>query len=493
MTSPINQAAGEMVFGTLAQKIEVQAGQDAMLDSLGQSINTNPVAGLPGVFGGINGVISGLGAQDGILGEAIGTIYEVFTGVENGDGNDLASWVNILLGKNSSIASRVARIEGKIATGAEFFDDFNRGDSASSLGKGWVQGGTGQAMGIYDQAAQSKRDILPTEGRRWARCPTVSTSDDMTVAAVIHPLGTPPKPATTLFTRCNEDMTNGIYVHFYGKRTILGKFTRSGNSFNFVQWATSTAKPYSNSSTVELQVTANKYTVAVDGQATIEYLDVSGTQMGGNFRTAGFALEVATDFFAFPEYSGGLASFALRSSVEFLAVQEAAYSATEAATSARVATTAAQNAETRVESVSKIAENADAKAQSALDGIQSALDAAQQAGKEFMVASAGVVLGRNEVNIGPVVVVPNGRDYRTTSVTYGMEANSGGVAIELLKVSPGRVPTVMHTANIPAGTLEIQYRGLNIPVENGYRLACNVIGLIGQASVLLCSVDGALL
>ena len=161
----------------------------------------------------INALIDG--AID-IFGEDIGAtlseIIEALTGVEDGDSGDVGSFANLLLGRDESLASRVARIENKIALGAEFFDDFNRGDNDTVIGNGWSQGGDGQGLGIHDQAVQIKRDLLPDDGTRYAICPQVADGDNFTVAAVIHPAGVAANPETVLYARANTGFTAGVCV-----------------------------------------------------------------------------------------------------------------------------------------------------------------------------------------------------------------------------------------------------------------------------------------
>lgn len=439
-----------------------------------------------------------------IIGGGLSDLLEVISGVEDGNTADVGTFINLLLGRDVSLASRVSALENKIAVGAEFFDNFKRGDNESVLGSQrptaneegpaiapWVQFGTGQPLGIHDQAAQQKRDALPADGVRYARCPFLATSNDYTISAVIHPKGTPNQPATSFYGRCNADGTEGVYVDFFGNRCRIGRFTRSGNAVTRTQWAINNSKSYSNSSTPQLRMIGNRYQVVIDDVVVIDYTDTSGFPVDAAHRTSMFSLQCWTAILQVPQWSGGLASFAVRAA-DLSAVQTAV-------SQSNTAITQAGNAEAAAGAVLGIAENADAKAtaaqetaNAAADAVQDALAGAQQTQFTWMVASAGVVLGRNEVNIGDVVTHPVSRQYHATSVTYGFESNPGGVTVQLLKVSPTRVATVVRTTTIDPGVVERLDDGFDVVIERGYRLACNVTSVTGTASVMLCTVGGAL-
>ncbi|GAC71046.1 hypothetical protein [Gordonia soli] len=261
--------------------------------------------------------------------------------LRNEDDGSIVSWVRDVLGRDTAVAARVTALEGRIAIGAEFFDNFNRGDNSSSLGNGWVQGGTGQALGIDDQAAQLDRgSLLPSEGRRWAKSPTDSSADDVTVSAVIHPRGTPKAPCTSLFLRCNPDFTQGVYVNLFGGKCYMGRFTRSGNSWTFTDFpgdgGRNLSKSYSNSATVEFKAEGNRYQLVIDSKVLIDYTDTANTvPTGAGFRSNGFACQTWTALAAVPQFSGGLASYAVRSQVSLTSVsQQASVAATAAATEA---------------------------------------------------------------------------------------------------------------------------------------------------------------
>ncbi|MGN7134547.1 hypothetical protein ACTHQY_14875 [Rhodococcoides corynebacterioides] len=272
----------------------------------------------------------GLGALSAITGDipVVGDIVEALTGVEDGDLTDLGTFANLLFGRDVALASRVAAIENKIAVGAEYFDNFKRGDNETTLGSpepgvvaNWVQFGDGEPMGVYDQAAQVRRNALPDDGTRYARCPFLATSNDYRVAAVVHPRGCPPNPRTSLYGRCNADMTEGVYVDFFGDKTNIGRFTRSGLTMNRTQWKT-TSRAYSNSSTPELRMAGTRYQVVIDDVVILDHVDTSSFPVDTAHRTSGFSLSTWTGILAVPQFSPGFASFSVRNN-DMTAVQQA--------------------------------------------------------------------------------------------------------------------------------------------------------------------------
>lgn len=306
---------------------------------------------------GLLAIVQGLVADVPIVGD----IVEALTGVEDGDYTDLGTFASLLFGRDVSLASRVSKIENKIAIGAQYFDDFNRGDNDAALGEGWTQGGNGQVLGIHDQAAQLKRDPLPDDGVRYAICPQVASADTVTVSAVIHPKGTPPAPRTSLFLRANAALTEFVYVNLFGGKCYLGRGTRSGNSWSFTDWKSDLTRSYSNSSTIEFKAEGTHYRLVIDGVLILDHTDVSGYPVDASHRTVGFSLQTWTAILAVPQFSGGLASFALRSAVELEAVAVAQSTAAAAQTTATAANTTAETANTTANNAATVAGNLDAR------------------------------------------------------------------------------------------------------------------------------------
>lgn len=253
----------------------------------------------------------------------LGDIIEAITGREDSDPNDigsqinkLKSWVGGLFGFRTSIASRVSAIEGKIATGAEFFDDFNRGD-ADVLGNGWTQGGDGQPLGIRDQAAAIiQGGIIAQAGRRWAKSKQAASGDTFTVSMVTHPVAPSRYAQTWLMARMNADFTEGLAVRMVSGKCWISRVSRSSptsNSWNLVDVATNTAKSYSQSATVEFKGEETVLQVIIDSVIVLSATDTVHA-IDASHRENGFAEQTTTQALGtFPEYSGALASYSLKS------------------------------------------------------------------------------------------------------------------------------------------------------------------------------------
>ncbi|OZF47582.1 hypothetical protein [Rhodococcus sp. 14-2470-1a] len=256
----------------------------------------------------------------------------------------------------AGLSARIGSLESKMATGAEYVDNFNRINS-STLGSPnpgsipvWVQFGSGQPLELIDQAAQiNQGGLLPDDGTRWAFCPQAASSSDYSVLAIVHPLSKTGKIAgkarTTLYGRCNAAGTEGVYVDFWGAdgNTLphceIGRFTRNGNTLTRTQWRANTERSYNFSSTIELRMVGTRYVVIVDGVELIDHTDVSSFPIDGNHRYSMFSCMTWTGFFgAKPQFSAGLTQLAIRG-VDLTAIQAATDKAETAQQTAETATT----------------------------------------------------------------------------------------------------------------------------------------------------------
>ncbi|OZF09800.1 hypothetical protein CH300_00015 [Rhodococcus sp. 15-1154-1] len=475
------QEAADLVFGAI---FEGTAGKSSLPASILDILGGGSLEGLSQFVGGV---------------PIVGDLVEAITGIEDGDYSDLGTWVGLLFGRDASLASRVSAIENKLAVGSEYYDNFKRGDNDSVLGSPepgvvppWVQFGDGEALGIHDQAAQMTRSAFPDDGIRYARCPFLATSANYEVGVVVHPRGTPNQPRTTIYGRCNADMTEGVYVDFFGNKTRIGRFTRSGLTVNRTQWGPDYPKAYSNSSTPKLRMIGTRYQVIIDDVVIIDHPDTSSFPVDMAHVTSGFSVQCWTAILAVPQWSAGLAAFAVRNADQSAIAQ---------------AVQQANNAEAAAGAVLGIAENADAKATAAQETANSVEDialaaqtsadvayaAAARWKDEFIVASAGVVLGKNELALGVVMDVPAGRTRKISRVIYGLITNTGAMTVQLISTSPSRVSTVIHTSTIPAGVVEFIDNSPDISVLDGHRISCTVTAIGGNSSVLQCALIGALL
>ncbi|OZE17050.1 hypothetical protein CH250_00005, partial [Rhodococcus sp. 05-2255-3C] len=122
---------------------------------------------------------------------ALGGVLAGDQGFENTpDAQDREYTAQVL---TAGLAARVQTLEGRMAAGAEYSDNFNR-INASSLGSPnpgvipvWQQFGDGQSLEIIDQAAQLNQSApfnLVDDGTRYALCPQAASSPNYSVIAI---------------------------------------------------------------------------------------------------------------------------------------------------------------------------------------------------------------------------------------------------------------------------------------------------------------------
>lgn len=253
----------------------------------------------------------------------------------------LANWVRNLLNLSSAHGAAIADLETKLAAGASFSDKFNRSDS-TLLGNGWLQGGEGQQLGIMDFAARINNLGIGV-GKRYAIAPVTLPGNDMSVQAIVNPAGVAVGAMTSLFLRANSDMTEFVYANIYGKSCYIGRGTRSGNTWSFTDWESSTTIGVSESDVVDFSCVGTTYQLLVNRRPILTHVDISGYPQDASHRKVGFQSE--TKFVGIlPQYSWGLAGFAARSA-SFADLVGIAAQATQASADASTAVTAAAEAE----------------------------------------------------------------------------------------------------------------------------------------------------
>lgn len=137
------------------------------------------------------------------------------------------------------------------------------------------------------------------------------------------------------------------------------------------------------------------------------------------------------------------------------------------------------------------ADAAAAAAGDAADVADLAVASAQYWKDEFVVSSAGVLLGKNEMVLGVVMDVPPGKARRVTRIHYAMLSNTGTMTIQLIKVNAaGTTETVILTTNITSGATRQTDSTIDEPVADKERILCNVTAIGGTASGLQCAVVG---
>ncbi|RJO69763.1 hypothetical protein D5S18_28075 [Nocardia panacis] len=256
------------------------------------------------------------------------------------------AFLKSLFGITSAHGSAIAQLESRLATGASYVDNFNRQES-NLLGNGWVQGGTGQGLGIIDFAARLNNHGIST-GIRYAICPQLMSEDNHSVAAIVNPAGVMDGCPTALFVRANADLTEFVYANVWKRSIQLGRGTRNGNSWKFNDWK-HIARGVQESDTVELVADGSTYKVIVNRTTVVEYTDTAGYPVDASHRTVGFSSETRFQGII-PNYSWGLANFVARSGLGALA------ETTKVANDAHSRAAAAHEAASDARSVANVAQ-----------------------------------------------------------------------------------------------------------------------------------------
>jgi hypothetical protein len=112
----------------------------------------------------------------------------------------------------------------------------------------------------------------------------------------------------------------------------------------------------------------------------------------------------------------------------------------------------------------------------------SALEAVGYWETEFVVASAAVVLGVNELLIGPVQNVPGGLERIITDLHIAFLSQPNGLTFELKKWNPdGTSATVLGTYTLPAGNTRASF-AINYTVVHRERIFINVTSVTGSVA-----------
>lgn len=127
-----------------------------------------------------------------------------------------------------------------------------------------------------------------------------------------------------------------------------------------------------------------------------------------------------------------------------------------------------------------------------------AYEAASYWEAECVVASAGVLLGVNELLIGLCQNVPTGKTRRITDLHFALQTNPGGVTIETRKWNAaGTSSSLVHTATLGTNVTRINYNNLTIDVLDKERIYWHVtaVGVVSgsYANVLQNLMFGVIL
>ncbi|MGW5387219.1 hypothetical protein [Nocardia sp. NPDC003963] len=154
-----------------------------------------------------------------------------------------------------------------------------------------------------------------------------------------------------------------------------------------------------------------------------------------------------------------------------------------------------------------LAANAQGSADVAVTTAQAAANAAAAAGEkadiayenahywsvECVVASAAVVLGVNELLLGPVLNVPDGLEARLTDAHFAFITQPAGCTIDIKRWNAaGTVADVIHTQVLGANVTRYNAPALDIPVFDKERFFYDVTNVVGSVAptVLQINVSG---
>lgn len=254
----------------------------------------------------------------------IGDLMEIISGVEDGNLNDVGTWVNNILGVLGGLGRNTNRIllelQAKLSEGATFSDTFD-GPNTSSLGNGWVQGGEGTALEVRDNAARLNGLSGISAGTRYAICPVVAGDNNVTVAVGVNNKGVATAAMTSIILRANADMTEFVYANVYRNRVYIGRGTRAGNAWTYSDWKSNTSVNIAEGSVVEFQAEDAKYRLTCNGETLIDWhTDITGYPVDATHRTVGFTQETRFVLVA-PIFSWGLVVFTMRSTVKLTAIE----------------------------------------------------------------------------------------------------------------------------------------------------------------------------
>lgn len=205
-----------------------------------------------------------------------------------------------------------------------------------------------------------------------------------------------------------------------------------------------------------------------------------------------------------PLIGGPLATF-VNGVADFVRGTDA--TATSAAATANTAVTNAATAQSTANTANTNAGNAVStanSAQTAASGAASVAAAAQETADvayanaqndkdEFAVSTAAVNFGKNEEILGPVLTQPPGRIRKITRLVYSLEANTGTLTVQLIRVALNGTQSVVHTTNISSAAITFPDNTIDYQITDLDHYHCNVTAIGGVATALHCAIESVLL
>ncbi|MGB6246123.1 hypothetical protein [Gordonia sp. (in: high G+C Gram-positive bacteria)] len=146
-------------------------------------------------------------------------------------------------------------------------------------------------VGIADGAAN---------GHWHARAAGLFLSDTQSTSVVLGPRGKYGQDWDTgLYVRCDDAMTVGAFARVRSNRIDIGRFTRSGTSWNHFQF-TQIATTVREGDLVRFRANGDTYYVLVNGIVKASYTDgTASVAQGTGYRRAGFS-EQRSEYYSFP-------------------------------------------------------------------------------------------------------------------------------------------------------------------------------------------------
>ena len=435
---------------------------------------------------------------------------------------DILAFLISLFGNSLSHGSRLGAIEVKLAVGAGFVDDFNRPDNRSLItppraGQAWVQGGTGQNLGIIKNAARIDNGTLNAAGRRWAQAPIPASSDTMSVQVIVNDAGIMKGVYTEVYIRASANLAAFAFARIYDVGIQIGRGTKSGNTWTYATpWDKHDTYKIAEAQTIAFEGDFDpvsgkpRYTLRADSIVVCQFTDETNSHtIGEDRRLHGFSSETR----AFPpfgdRFSWGIGGYYMRSEVEPSAIQAVTQQASQAssqsatavqeAAAAAIAAAAAQQTAVGVEQIAQDAQTTANSVEGIANAAQQTANVAYQNAQywkdECVVASAGVMLGVNELIIGVVMDVPPGRTRKITSLHFAFFQKPESISLETKVTSAAGVERVVHSITILAGVTRQSVSELDITVTDKERVSWNVTAQSGSvaANVLQVAVVGVLL
>lgn len=137
-------------------------------------------------------------------------------------------------------------------------------------------------------------------GHWWARAAGAFVSDTQSTSVVLGPRGRYGQDWDTgLYLRVDDAMTVGAFARVRSNRIDIGRFTRSGTTWNHIQF-TQIATTIREGDLIRFRATGDTYHVMVNGIVRASYTDGSASVAKGTaYRRAGFSQQ-RNEYYSFP-------------------------------------------------------------------------------------------------------------------------------------------------------------------------------------------------